>query len=286
MDGTTANAEGARRVLSDRRGSSFVQSLILLSTVALGGLIAFKALGASVSTKAKCAGQTIANLAPGPCAEDESEVPGGPGPEAPEQPREREIEWGDVPQVEHTARPAPPVSSEAEEFGAVTDYIGDEVARNIDSAPVDLIQFANIFGRGSAYVLWAERVGPGRPWDHKGAIQNAYGLSSPVPGKEGEISWDVWSNIHYGIVGRHAGFSREELQFGAFAADKFKRNEGDQLAIDIGMDLYEKYGEDVTPEQIRQAVIDHYEEFGEKGKVYGDPQYIPEGWESPYAREE
>jgi hypothetical protein len=102
-------------------------------------------------------------------------------------------------------------------------------------------------------------------------IQNAYGLSTPVPGKDGEIGWDIWSNIHYGIVGRHAGFTADELKAGADGADvvfadDHRPNEGDKLAVQIGIDLYEKYGKDVTPEQIQNAVIAHYNEFGNKGR--------------------
>jgi hypothetical protein len=281
--------------LRDQRGGSYIQALILLSLVALGALVAFKELGASVSSKARCTGDAIANLTTGRCAGgEESAAADAPPGEAPAPDREREIEWGDVPQVDHTARPAPPVSSEAEEWGAVTDYIAGEVAANADSWQADLLWLQNeaafwspIPGDGvSSYPLWVERVGPGRPWDHKGAIQNAYGLSTPVPGKEGEISWDIWSNIHYGIIGLEAGFSPAELMAGAWAADKFKRNPGDELAIRIGMELYEEHGKDVTAEQIQQAVIDHYDEFGRAGKVYGDPKYIPEGWDSPYAKDE
>jgi hypothetical protein len=205
---------------------------------------------------------------------------------------EREIEWGEVPQVDHTAREAPPVNSEEEEWNAVTGYIAGEAATNMNSDEVGRLRaFNDVWlgaGKPAAYAQWIERVGPGRPWDHKGAIQNAYGLSTPVPGKEGEISWDVWSNIHYGIVGAHAKFSGAELHGGADLADLATgrgTSPGDQLAVQIGIELYEKHGENVTPEQIRQAVIDNYERFGEAGKVYGDPAYLPEGWATPYSRE-
>lgn len=205
---------------------------------------------------------------------------------------EREIEWGEVPHVDHTAREAPPVNSEEEEWDAVTGYIAGEAQTNMDSDEVGRIRALNDVwlgaGKPGAYAQWVERVAPGRPWDHKGAIQNEYGLSTPVPGKEGEISWDVWSNIHYGIVGAHAKFSGAELHGGADLADLASgrgTSEGDQLAVQIGIELYEKYGENVTADQIRQAVIDNYEKFGEAGKIYGDPAYLPEGWASPYSRD-
>jgi Bacterial toxin 44 len=366
----TGQSETGRRAsaacLCDQRGVTFVQSLILLGVLALGGTAAFNTLGERVSDRAECAGEAVATLgaggvrcaesraaplasipeaptsgggaAPGeaPVADPDDPAPGGtagpkqpdpdpggtagpkqpdPDPDKPDEPNEPEIDFGDVPQVDHTARPAPPVSSEAEEWNAVTDYIAGEVALNVNSPQVAAIRAGNgpcpLFGpvlplpgvcgavedllpdnltpgKAAAYALWIERVGPGRPWDHKGAIQNAYGLSTPLPGKEGEISWDVWSNIHYGIVGRHAGFSTNELHAGADAADILAGHgpsAGDQLAIQIGIELYDQFGPNVTAEQIRQAVLDHYEQFGEAGKVYGDPSYLPEGWETPYSRE-
>jgi hypothetical protein len=202
--------------------------------------------------------------------------------------------WGFQPSA---ARPAPPVASESQEFGGVTSYIHDEIMRNKGSATVKEIQAANavaggslamppiaVAAKGTAYGLWAEKVGPDREWDHKDSIANAYGGWSPVPGQPGEISWDVWSNIHYGFVGKEAGFSDWELHKGADAADKFKENPGDQLAVQIGIDLYNKYGDDLKPEHIQQAIIEHYDEFGAKGKIYGDSRYTPEGWKSPHSR--
>ncbi len=178
----------------------------------------------------------------------------------------------------------------------MTDYIAGEATTNMDSDEVAEIRdltdpditlcfpgppfcgeidnpLADPGGRAAAYKAWYDQVAAGHPWDHKGAISNAYGLSTPVPGREGEISWDIWSNIHYGIVGRHAGFSAFELEKGADAADlasQHHTDEGDQLAVRIGIELYEKYGENVTADQIRQAVIDHYDEFAAKGKVSND----------------
>jgi hypothetical protein len=305
--------QGAHRgARSAQRGSSAVQTLVLLAALGLGGAVSFKALGRGIDDRSRCVGESVSNLAPGtgrcgargsglsPGDVPPPQPPDPPGtrrepPEPPrngrragpdERPREPRINFGEVDQVEHTARPAPPVRSESQEFDAVTGYIADEVARNVDSAELRAIRALNDLPGPpppAAYALFLNQVGTGRPWDHKGAIQNAYGLSTPVPGEEGEISWDVWSNIHYGIVGREAGFSADELHGGA---ERFGGgpNRGDRLAVQIGIDLYEQYGSDVTEEQIRQAVVDHYDEFGEAGKVYGDPRYLPEGWDTPYCR--
>ncbi len=65
-----------------------------------------------------------------------------------------------------------------------------------------------------ALVLWTERVGQDRHWDHKPIIRRTIG---DVWHKQGNYDYfyDIWSNIHYGYVGRAAGFSESVLMDGA-----------------------------------------------------------------------
>jgi hypothetical protein len=70
-------------LLSDRRGASSVQMLIVLGAIALGGIVAFKALGASQTSRTDCAGKRIeAFSAAVPCSDHEE----GPGTAAPSPP--------------------------------------------------------------------------------------------------------------------------------------------------------------------------------------------------------
>jgi hypothetical protein len=315
----TASA-GLRRAISaaisERTGSGFVQTLILVALVALGGAAGYRALSGAVADSAECAASAIATMTPGsrrceagasgsvpagvPSEGEASEVSNFVSRQPAAEPR---ADSSDDDSEDYSARPAPDVVIESQEWAAVTDYIAGEVERNIDSDEVEDIRefndprghvvcfplrrcvefdnpFADAAGKRRAYEAWADLVGPGRQWDHKPAILDAYGEWTPVPGEDGYISFDVWSNIHYGLVGRHAGFSAFELHLGANAADilspQRRTNQGDQTAVQIGIDLYEEYGEDVTAEQIRDAVIDHYDELGDEGKVYGDPDYDTE----------
>ena len=73
----TAGRPGARlRLLRDSRGANSVQMLIVLGAIALGGIVAFKALGASASSRTDCAGKRLeAFNAAVPC----SDQGGGPG---------------------------------------------------------------------------------------------------------------------------------------------------------------------------------------------------------------
>lgn len=87
--------------------------------------------------------------------------------------------------------------------------------------------------RAAAYYIWAERVGPGRPWDHKPILsarlrrQRIFRIGWQRYGNN-DYFYDIWSNIHYGFVGVACGFSADELLGGAGLA---------QAASDITRDL-------------------------------------------------
>ncbi|QJE01011.1 hypothetical protein HH212_14025 [Massilia forsythiae] len=87
--------------------------------------------------------------------------------------------------------------------------------------------------KAAAYTIWAERVGPGRPWDHKPILaerlrkQQIFRRGWQRYGND-DYFYDIWSNIHYGYVGAACGFSLGELLGGAGLA---------QAGSDIGRDL-------------------------------------------------
>jgi hypothetical protein len=70
------------------------------------------------------------------------------------------------------------------------------------------------------FVYWAYLVMPGGQWDHKPVLTGApkigpYCLDS----EKGDWYYnDIWSNIHFGYIGKAAGFSRRELLIGAAIA--------------------------------------------------------------------
>ncbi len=115
-----------------------------------------------------------------------------------------------------------------------------------------------------ALARWTSLVKPGGPWDHKARIRGAYGdyqqLGGPSP-TDHEYSYDVWSNIHYGYVGRAVGLPEDLLLEGAGLAQTLTalksvqslkealqraRDEGmrgiddphDQAAIRLGFSLF------------------------------------------------
>ncbi|MBK5376224.1 PAAR domain-containing protein [Pseudomonas sp. TH43] len=119
----------------------------------------------------------------------------------------------------------------------------------------------------AAMALWTERVAQGRKWDHKGPIGEEFG--GPWQ-KQGQLDYfyDIWSNIHYGYVGRAGGLSENVLLDGAgleqIASDSLRKVQkwderkgphrsadiegmrawddvGDRVSISIGIKLYAQH---------------------------------------------
>lgn len=108
-------------------------------------------------------------------------------------------------------------------------------------------------------LVFLERVHSGGAWDHKVALRKRFfpGDSprySPVPGTEVSMFYDVWSNIHYGYVGRCAGFSRGLLLWASHnSPGSGKDDPGDDIVVNLGMDLHDKVLRDDQP--ISTAVL-------------------------------
>ncbi|OLF05183.1 hypothetical protein BLA60_37335 [Actinophytocola xinjiangensis] len=150
-------------------------------------------------------------------------------------------------------------------FTGAQGYIFDEMMRNSDSATVarirELMDSKNPLDRAKGLAMWAAMVAPNRPWDHKPLLADRYGLETlnetylKDPNGKRAVSYDIWSNIHYGYVGRAAGISRWELENGAqVPVLAGNTDEGDKITVKVGMDIYEKYGPNLTPAQFQQEV--------------------------------
>lgn len=131
--------------------------------------------------------------------------------------------------------------------------------------------------KAAAYVMWAERVAPGRPWDHKPILKNMLGGQfNDGWQKYGSFDYfyDIWSNIHYGYVGAAVGFSAAELLNGAGlaqAVDDYWRDRPkqhhpqngpwpasaddlpDHISIKLGTDLFEA----VKPHALTVGILLH-----------------------------
>ncbi|MFF3250744.1 DNRLRE domain-containing protein [Actinacidiphila glaucinigra] len=132
----------------------------------------------------------------------------------------------------------------------------------------------------TALALWGVSVQSGSGWDHKPLLRKKFGLSADnaddlyfkVPGENAEVFYDVWSNFHYGYLGRAAGFTGEALHAGAeadFGGAVGRTDPGDVLTVQAGIDMYDKYGSDMTLGQFQSSVQDVIGQLSE----YPDLQY-------------
>ncbi|MFI6449277.1 polymorphic toxin type 44 domain-containing protein [Kitasatospora sp. NPDC050543] len=171
-------------------------------------------------------------------------------------------------------------------------YIFEEMKTNINSDTVKSIQTLlrppawYDFGRDpgqdtiAALTMWGVKVGPHQDWDHKPKLKDRYGLEKredyffKVPGSDDKVFYDIYSNIHYGYVGRAAGFDAKTLIDGASVAEPIlvgDDDQGDQITMRAGIELYDKYGKDLTEEQLAAKIHEVVEEMKRTKDKDGKP---------------
>lgn len=140
------------------------------------------------------------------------------------------------PKAELETETEPAVCNDPDRMEEVASYIAGEMNRNIHDPAVrkmkellsydvaaetrkqmDLPWYAQIgttsaqaigaANGAAAMAIWTERVGQNRPWDHKPIIHAKFGGYRHKQGKY-DYFYDIWSNIHYGYVGRAGGFPK------------------------------------------------------------------------------
>ncbi len=128
---------------------------------------------------------------------------------------------------------------------------------------------AGALERKTPYAQWRALVDNNALWDHKEEITEKYGDGYSAYRKGYRYRFDIWSNIHYGYVGRAAGFTPLELLAGAGWAHiranglkpelwrTFFDDPYDQAAIKLGMALYDEYRLNVDMKKFWQ-VFDEY----------------------------
>jgi len=96
-------------------------------------------------------------------------------------------------------------------------YILSEILKNAQSEIAKDIRTKNseTLGFYEAAIKWKSMVGNRRPWDHKAYIQRTYGTWSIDRLTRTQYNYDIWSNLHYGYVGKSVGFSEWTLKSGA-----------------------------------------------------------------------
>lgn len=156
-------------------------------------------------------------------------------------------------------------------------YMFDEMKNNAASTTVASIKALNVAGyampasKVAALSAWALKVRKNAEWDHKPKLRQRLALDKfndyhfPISGdNEHEWFYDIWSNIHYGYVGRAAGFSASELQLGAASPLKVLSGVNDPMdvvTIQIGVDLWNVHEKSMTMTQLHQALLNRKQQI-------------------------
>jgi RHS repeat-associated protein len=184
--------------------------------------------------------------------------------------------------------PKPDLKEGKKLFSEVEGYMFDELTNNARSPEVKGIQgllrpwawYDGLTGRShgrdraAALAIWGAKVCPRVcDWDHKPTLEKKFDLDEvgyymDVPGTDYKVFYDMWSNIHYGYVGRAAGLDTESLLEGASLGDSVLVGEddlGDQLTMQAGIDLFDRTGLGLTREQFHTTVINTVEKMYAEG---------------------
>jgi len=138
---------------------------------------------------------------------------------------------------------------------------------------------ADTYTKSGALGIFGWMVRQEGPWDPKPDIGKEYGFSQQVG--DAWLYYDIWGNVMFGYLGAASGFSESELLDGAgleqigssmgYAIQQRdpsylpKRQPGtsglrawddpvDQITTQIGINLWNAYGLDVTPQQVIQEI--------------------------------
>lgn len=156
-------------------------------------------------------------------------------------------------------------------FDTTLPYMYRELIVNAQSKDVESIKNALLNGKTLlARTLWFSLVRSGAKWDHKPKLEKKLDLETPPDyyfpirdDTEHEWYYDIWLNIHYGFVGRAAGFSAQTLQ--DYAASGLpgagKNDDGDVLSVQIGIDLWDEYQLTLTQDQLHDAIVSHLQNY-------------------------
>ena len=119
------------------------------------------------------------------------------------------------------------------------------LTERIRKGPLGLLVSRNVNSSPAANALFAEKVAPGKEWDHKKSLE----LLLPVDlSNEGDrmlaicdlgqsVNYDYFSNMHYGYLGTRAGFAESHLVFASHFFGSGVSDAADDIPIRAGVKL-------------------------------------------------
>lgn len=161
----------------------------------------------------------------------------------------------------------------------VAGFMRNEMTKNALSGTTKTIASYNdsVLDFYKAANLWKSWVGNRKPWDHKRSIRTLFGEWAYDDASNRRYNYDIWSNLHFGYVGRAGKFGAWTLKAGAGAAqlaagtapdgywERRFDNVGDadflaafddpkdQAAIVLGISLWDSYGTGLTLGQLLEG---------------------------------
>lgn len=117
-------------------------------------------------------------------------------------------------------------------------------------------------GQVGAAMAFYDKVQTGGEWDHKPQLQEMFDLEDESdfyfkdPTRGRAVYYDIYSNIHYGYIGRAAGFDESTLILAANGgtAATGANDSGDDISMKIGAQLYDQYGPNMTRQQLHEGI--------------------------------
>lgn len=173
------------------------------------------------------------------------------------------------------AKPLPPSmhpTPSEQNFTEVEKYMYGETMKNLKSDEVKKIN--ELMRPPKVWEIWkkndalmgqlefARMVQTNGPWDHKPQIQDLVGIHKgdglffQQPGTDRQVYYDMWSNLHFGYIGKAAGLDETSLM--AVPNIPTPATGGNDVTDDMyvraGIDMFNQYGPNMTFEQFNQSV--------------------------------
>ena len=163
-------------------------------------------------------------------------------------------------------------NSQKQAFKKLTPFGQAAVSALNPSSLLASVASDKVEGRIQAYKKWKGLVANEKIWDHKRKIKEIQGCDWACDSAtQLKFMYDIWSNIHYGFIGRYVGFTEFELVNGAgfaqlgdnnrsygtcakqYISDRFVNvgdadilggfdDAEDTQAIKVGFSLFNKFG--------------------------------------------
>ncbi|WP_394341210.1 polymorphic toxin type 44 domain-containing protein [Mycobacteroides abscessus] len=173
-----------------------------------------------------------------------------------------------------------PTASE-QNFTNTSSYIYGEMKHNTSSAFFDDMKQqwdSGLLAKKDSLAEFYEAVKTGGAWDHKPIIQNMVGIHQgdglyfQQPGTPNQVYYDIYSNVHYGYVARAIGYPRSMIEVAPTlgTGDTGVTDVGDLITVAAGIDMFEKYGTDMTEAQFNQALGETIEKLASAKKAGED----------------